>query len=259
MMHSALKAIRADAWGGGGLLSVALALGLFVATAAPGEATPISAYTGSSLLSGTGIDGTVNYAVYTSQDFANDAGSILSSFAAGYSSSSLDLSAGIYVYAFQVANNGSNATAITSVSFGKWSGADVTSWGSFNNGVVFTDPGGLVSATNSLDAGATSVGFSVDSGIKPGLVWNTSTSLQASLNIPSGAASSLIVYTSHYGPDWISTQINGGGFGAAGLVPGADPPRQVPEPRTLILTVIGMVGLGGLSELRQRLRRRGGD
>jgi hypothetical protein len=245
MTHEVGKRLTAKVCGGGRLLTIALMLGLLAATVAPGEANSIAEYTGNTFLSGTGIDGTVNFAVFTSDNFANDAAGVLASFAPGQSSpSALDLSPGMYVYAFQIANNGSNTSSITSASFGKWDGADVTSWGYFKNGVVFTDQNGLVSSTNNLDVGATSVGFSVDSGISPGFVKNNTTALTVGLiNIPNGATSSLLVYTSSYGPDWLSTQINSG---ASGPAPGADPPVGVPEPGTLILTMLGVVGLGGL-------------
>ena len=243
------------------LLSIALAFGL-VAMASPGEAIPISSYTGNSLLSNTGIDGTVNFAVFTSADFSTDAAGILSPgacagtscFKPGLSSPALDLGPGIYVYVYQVANNGTNSTSITNFSVGRDPNADVTSWGYFN-GAVFTDAGGNVGATNNLDSGATSVGFFLDSGINPSLLFKASTSLQATLGIAAGGSSSLLVYTSHSGPGWVSSQINGGGVGAMGN--GGEPGAQVPEPGTLLLTTMGLGGL--VVGLRRRLYRKGED
>ena len=241
--------------GGQGLLTLALALAL-VAMAGPAEAVPISSFTGNtgilSNTAGTGIDGTVNYAVYTSENFlADTTAAFRASFVAGVGPSpALDLGAGIYVYAFQLTNSGANGSTITNFSVGRSPIADVTSWGYFN-GAVFTDLGGQVSASNPLDTGTTSVGFFLDSGTNPSLLWKASTSLQASLSLAAGSSSSLMVYTSHAEPDWFSTQLNGGGVGAMGLAPGA-----VPEPGSLLLMT---TGLAGLVQLRRRLSRKGGD
>ena len=225
------------------LLTLVLLLGLLLLGGAV-EASPITSFTGNGYASNTtsvGIDATVNYAVFTSGDFSTDASGILSSFKAGLSSpAALDLGTGIYVYVFQVVNNGSNTTTITGWSTGRASAADVTSWGYFN-GAVFTDAGGNVGANNSLDSG--SVGLVSDGGVNPSLIWKASTSVQAALNIPAGATSSLMVYTSSYGPDWFSGQFNGGGVGAMVSDPG--PGVSVPEPGTILLMTLGLAGLAG--------------
>jgi hypothetical protein len=221
------------------------------------EASPISSFTGydtASTATGVGIDGTVNFAIYTSEQFSIDAAAILSTACSGascfksglLSPTALDLSSGKYVYVFQVVNNGTNATSITSWTAGLSSDADVTSWGYFK-GVVFTDDAGNVSANNNLDPGS-DPGFFVDSGINPVLIWNASTSVQAAITIPDMGTSSLMVYTSDFGPAMLSGTINGGGVGAVDRVPGA----SVPEPETLLLLASGFAGLAGFRRLFHR-------
>jgi len=239
--------------GGKGVLSLLLLLGL-VALPGLGEAVPITAFTGNTFLSntaGTGIDGTVNFAVFTASQFSADAAGILSAFVPGTGSGALNLDPNMYVYAFQVVNDGTNASTITNFSAGRSPEADVTSWGYFSK-AAFTEAGNPVSASNPLDTGATAVGFYLNpAGVNPSMLWKASTSLQASLSLAAGSSSSLMVYTSLNAPEWYTAQINGGGVGQYGPAPGA-----VPEPGTILLMT---TGLAGLVRFRRRFYRKGGD
>jgi len=228
------------------LLFIGLVVG-FLALAGSLEASPIfTGHTDLSTILGKGMDGTVNYALFTSTDFSTDAAGILtptSPFVAGAGSGNLNLGSG-YVYLFQVTNSGSNSSPLTSLLVSRSSGPDVvTSWGYFG-GIVF-DNGGPVGATNSLDPGA-SVGFSSGSAVNPTSVQLNSTSVQAGFNIANDGTSSLIVYTSPYAPDSFNVTIQSGVIGAT---------ERVPEPGTLLLMTLGLAGLAGFRRGTRRKER----
>jgi len=189
------------------------------------------------------IDGTVNYAVFTGADFNTLISGL--SLTMGTSSPAKPTNPG-FVYVFQVTNNGTNTQAISNFSAGfAVLTTDITSWG-YIPGNVFIDGGSPtpVSATNDLLSIDTLDGFGPPSGSSsdPSSVALTSTSVWVTWSgIAAGGSSSLIFYTSNYGPSTLSSQINGGGFGASGPTPGA----SVPEPSTILLMTLGLVGLAG--------------
>ncbi len=233
------------------LLFIGLLVG-FLGLAGSLEASPITSFTGHTDVStglSNGMDGTVNYAIFTSTAFNDAAGFLFptSPFVAGTGSGGLNLGSG-YVYLFQVTNSGSNSSALTRLLVGRSSGSDVvTSWGYFG-GIVFTDNGVPVGVNNSLDLEASSVGFSSGSAVNPTSVELNSTSVQAGLNIANDGTSSLIVYTSPYAPDQFNVTIKSGVVGATGGVP-------VPEPGTLLLMTLGLAGLAGFRRGTHRKER----
>ena len=254
------------------IVTLVLAFGL-LGLAGRVEAVPVSDFTGNTFVdSGVsgGVSGTINYAVFTSADFSADAAGILLSFVPGSGSGALDLN-GTVVYAFQVANNGSDPFG------GPIGGLNVsipgvapTSWGYFENSVfVDTSNGGAnVDAANNLGAdeskpsggsiprtGVTSVGFAaLAAAVNPAAVLMNAgfdvTNWLVSPEVLAGQTSSLLVYTVGELPTFqLATVFDGGGTPASGPVPtpleGLSVGLSVtaPEPGTLLLLVSGLLGL----------------
>jgi hypothetical protein len=209
------------------LLGIAFGL---VAVAGPGEAVAVPILSGTtdfapvSDATGRVLDVAVSYAVFETAGFSGPA------FTKGSGSGALDLSGAKYLYVYEIVDS-TNSTAGTSTSnfsFGRAPGADATSWGYFG-GTVFT--GDLQGFTSG--------------GTNPGVVARnvSGNSIFGLISLAPGQTSSLIFYTSNYAPDPNLFATVVGVAGATDKVPGAGVP--VPEPGSLLLTALGLAGVGG--------------
>lgn len=250
------------------IIPMVILLGL-LGVAGQGEALPYSSFTGSTFMDsgGSGVSGTVNYAVFQGTDLPTD---FLSSFVPGQGSPSLDLSG--VVYLFQVTNNGFNNVPISGLNVGI-PGIMPTSWGYFSHTIfVDTSAGGAnVDATNNLGTdetkpaggsaprvGVTDVGFAVYSGaVDPSLVKvNPGIDVQNFTVAPevlAGQTSALFVYTAHAEPGFVDAVMSNTGTEAYGPVPGpTGAPLTVPEPVTPLLLGTGLIALAAWSHWRRR-------
>lgn len=250
-------------------------------------ATSISVIqSGSVTITGPAVDGTVSYAVISGTDFNNELTAHGIGFFGSVPSGTLGpISAPAnsdFVYLYQLVNDGSNLNPITSWTIGMGSSSGLITHGGRLESTLFVDPGvGVVSAgpsgaTTGLSGGPTvdfinGLGFPVATDPIPnwgpclgsngvvdcsdGQADLLPTSIQVTnwQEAPSGSlldagwSSSIIWFSSPFGPTSGFTSIQDGGTAMTGIVPVA----VVPLPAALWLFGSGLLGLVGMASRKK--------
>ena len=250
-------------------------------------ATPINVIqSGSTTITGPAVDGTVSYAVISGTDFNNELAvhniGFLGSVPSGTLGPITPPANSDFVYLYQLVNDGTNPNPITSWTIGMGSSSGVITHGGRLESTLFVDPGiGVVSAGPSGATTGLSGGPTVDfiNGLggfvatNPILPWGPClgsngvvdcsdgqadllpTSIQVTnwQEAPSnplldaGWSSSIIWFSSPFGPTSGFTSIQDGGAAMTGIVPVS----AVPLPAAVWLFGAGLIGLFGIARRKK--------
>ncbi len=226
----------------------------------------LTGFDGFTPLSAAGIDGTINFAVFSLPDLSITG--ISGAFVPGSGSGGLVTSPGTFLYLYQPVNDGPNTTDTVSV-FNQRLGLpgnnapiSPSSWGYFNHTVFCTNASACttnVAPGTPLPNGATP-GFLGNSGaINPSTLALSPNSLVATYpfgppaQIPDPGTSTLIAFTSSFGPQFDPL---GATIAGTGIASGQDP-DPAPEPSSILLSAIALgAAFAPLTRGQLRWRRR---
>jgi hypothetical protein len=231
---------------------------------------PLTSFEGNVPLSGGGLSGTVNFAVFQLPDPI--VGTLLGklAFVPGTSSPTFDTMAK-FVYFYQPTTSPSSSGAVTKFIQNFGGPPSPTSWGYFQNQLFTINcPGPScqdVNATHALPGGTTP-GFDAfkvaDAGINPAAASGMTCAAQPSTNavhlsapnvltdycnnLLAGSTSSVMAFTSNLPPTTVPTALQ---FGMTTI--GGNDPGPTPEPASLLLSAVGLATLAG-ARARGRVR-----